>query len=55
MTIRKKMPELFLRQNLIQYLITVGLLVTMLAVPIKMILKLAFNIKYVWVTPWFNV
>ena len=48
-------PELFQRQNLVQYLHTVGLLVLMAAVPIKMILKLVFNIKYVWVTPWFNV
>jgi hypothetical protein len=23
--------------------------------PLKMILRLAFNIKYVWVTPWFNL
>jgi len=23
--------------------------------PIKMIARLVFRIKYVWVTPWFNV
>jgi hypothetical protein len=23
--------------------------------PLKMLLRLAFNIKYVWITPWFNV
>jgi hypothetical protein len=23
--------------------------------PIKMLLRLAFHIKYVWITPWFNV
>jgi hypothetical protein len=54
-TIRKKHPDLFRRQNLVQYVHTVGLLVLMASVPIKMALKLAFNIKYVWVTPWFNV
>jgi len=27
----------------------------MLALPLKMLLRLAFNIKYVWITPWFNV
>ncbi len=54
-TIRKKHPTLFQRQNLVQYLHTVGLLVLMAAVPIKMVLKLVFHIKYVWVTPWFNV
>ena len=27
----------------------------MLALPIKMFLRIALNIKYVWVTPWFNI
>jgi hypothetical protein len=54
-TIRKKHPDLFRRQNLVQYLHTVGLLVLMIAVPIKVLLKLVANIKYVWVTDWFNV
>jgi len=27
----------------------------MMALPVKMIAKLAFRIKYVWVTPWFNI
>ena len=53
--IRKKHPVLFQRQNLVQYLHTVGLLVLMIAVPVKVLLKLVFDIKYVWVTPWFNV
>jgi len=26
-----------------------------MALPIKMIAKLAFRIKYVWITPWFNI
>jgi hypothetical protein len=54
-TIRKKHPTLFQQQNLVQYLHTVGLLALMAAVPIKILLKLVFHIKYVWVTPWFNV
>lgn len=53
--IRKKKPDLFLRMNLVQYLHLVGFLVLMLGVPVKMLLRLAFSIKYVWVTPWFNV
>jgi hypothetical protein len=53
--IRKKHPTLFQRQNLVQYLHTVGLVVLMLAVPIKILLKLVLHIKYVWVTDWFNV
>jgi hypothetical protein len=28
---------------------------TMLAVPIKMALRLALSVKYVWVTPWFSL
>jgi hypothetical protein len=25
------------------------------ALPIKMLIRLFFHIKYVWITPWFNV
>jgi hypothetical protein len=31
------------------------LFLTMMGLPIKMILRIFFNIKYIWVTPWFNV
>jgi len=27
----------------------------MMSLPLKIILRLAFNIKYIWVTPWFNI
>jgi len=27
----------------------------MLSLPVKMILRLVFRVKYVWVTPWFTV
>jgi hypothetical protein len=27
----------------------------LLAMPVKLILRLALTIKYVWVTPWFNI
>jgi len=30
-------------------------LVTMLFLPIKILLRLVFRLKYVLVTPWFNV
>jgi len=26
-----------------------------LALPVKLILRLTLTIKYVWVTPWFNI
>jgi hypothetical protein len=41
--------------NLLQYLTLQFLVVTMLALPVKIFLRLLFRIKYVWVTPWFNV
>jgi hypothetical protein len=41
--------------SLLQYVTMQALLITMLALPIKIILRLLFRIKYVWVTPWFNV
>jgi hypothetical protein len=31
------------------------LFLTMMFLPLKMVLRLAFNIKYIWVTPWFNL
>ncbi len=31
------------------------LFLTMMMLPLKMVLRHAFNIKYVWVTPWFNI
>ncbi len=38
-----------------RYAITAFLFMTMLALPIKMALRLAFSVKYVWVTQWFNI
>jgi len=38
-----------------RYLIVSIILLAMLAVPLKVLLRLFFNIKYIWVTPWFNI
>lgn len=38
-----------------RYVILAFLFLTMMGLPIKMFLRLVFNIKYIWVTPWFNV
>ena len=54
-SLRKWKPELFRKMNIIQYMHLVGFLVCMIWLPVKMVLKLGFDIKYVWVTPWFNV
>ncbi len=41
--------------GVVRYAIKGFLFLTMMALPIKMFLRIAFNIKYVWVTPWFNI
>lgn len=41
--------------SLLQYSTMMIFMLTMIALPLKMMLRLAFNIKYVWITPWFNV
>ncbi len=52
---RRYNPKDYQRMSLLQYSIMVFFLLTMVALPLKMMLRLAFNIKYVWITPWFNV
>ncbi|MCI0419952.1 MAG: cytochrome C [Acidobacteria bacterium] len=47
--------KIYKRMSLIQYVTLQFFLVTMMSLPVKMIAKLAFRIKYVWVTPWFNI
>lgn len=52
-TLNKKIYE---RTSLVQYLIFQFFAITILvALPAKMLLRLLFRIKYVLVTPWFNV
>ena len=38
-----------------RYVVTMVLLLLMIAVPIKIVLRLAFDIKYVLITKWFNI
>jgi hypothetical protein len=40
---------------LLQYSLMMFFLITMMALPIKIAIRLLFHIKYVWITPWFNV
>jgi len=47
--------KIYQRMSLIQYITLQIFLITMLLLPVKMILRLVFRIKYVWVTWWFNV
>src|SRR5581483_11479060 len=52
---RSYMRKDYQRMSLLQYSIMMFFLLTMVALPIKMLLRLTLHIKYVWVTPWFNV
>jgi hypothetical protein len=48
--------KIYERTSLIQYLTFQLFAITVLAaLPVKVLLRLLFRIKYVWVTPWFNV
>jgi hypothetical protein len=51
--LRKK--EWFKQMGMIRFMITAGLFATMMALPVKMILRWTLNVKYLWVTPWFNI
>ncbi len=52
---KKKNTEWMKEYGLLRYSITAFLFLTMMSLPIKIVLRLALNIKYVLVTPWFNI
>ena len=41
--------------SVLQYVTMQFFLVIMLSLPVKILARLVFRIKYVWVTPWFNI
>lgn len=48
--------KLLARTSLLQYVTFQFFAITvLLAMPVKLLLRLALTIKYVWVTPWFNI
>ncbi len=47
--------KIYSRMTLTQIVTMNLLLVLMLSLPVKMAARLLFNIKYVWVTPWFSI
>lgn len=53
--LKRRNSPTFLKMGIIRYLLISFLFWTMMALPIKIVLRLLFNIKYVWVTPWFNI
>jgi hypothetical protein len=52
---RQKMPKDYQRMSLLQFSIMQVFLLIMVALPLKMLLRLLWHIKYVWITPWFNI
>lgn len=51
----KRNTEIIKKLGVARYAILAFLFLTMMALPIKMILRWTLNIKYIWVTPWFNI
>ena len=51
----KKNTEFLKKLGPVRCGILIFLFLSMLSLPIKMILRWTFNIKYIWVTPWFNI
>jgi hypothetical protein len=47
--------KMYARMSLLQYVTMQLFLIIMLALPAKILLRLLFRIKYLWVTPWFNI
>jgi hypothetical protein len=47
--------RIFRRMTLLQIVTTELLMILMLSLPVKMIARLVFRIKYIWVTPWFSI
>ncbi len=47
--------KIYQRMTLLQIITMHTLLILMLSLPVKIILRLVFRVKYVWVTPWFNI
>ncbi|HMK38458.1 MAG TPA: cytochrome C, partial [Bacteroidota bacterium] len=51
----KKKSDLMQKLGPLRYSIVAGLFLIMTALPVKIILRLTLNIKYILVTPWFNI
>jgi len=47
--------KMYKRMSLVQLVTMYIFLILMISLPIKILLRLVFTIKYVWVTPWFSI
>ncbi len=52
---KMRKSQMLEKLGIIRYSIVAFLFLSMLGLPIKMVLKLVFHLKYIWVTPWFNI
>ena len=55
MTLTEFNRKILGRMTALQYLTMQFLLISMISLPAKIAVRLLFRVKYVWVTPWFNV
>ena len=55
MLTRTEVRKSYKRMNFFQYATIQLLMILMMSLPLKIALRLTLRIKYVWVTPWFNV
>jgi len=53
--LKKRKIEFLKKLGITRYAILIFLFLTMIGLPIKIILNLTLNVKYIWVTPWFNI
>jgi len=47
--------DFFYKLGVVRYVLTMGLLLTMIGTLLKMFLRIAFNVKYIIATPWINI
>ena len=47
--------DFFNKLGIVRYVLTMGLLLSMIGTVIKMVLRLSFSIKYIIATPWINI
>lgn len=52
---KMRKSQMLEKLGIIRYSIVVFLFWSMLGLPVKMVLKLVLHLKYIWVTPWFNI
>ena len=41
--------------SILQLITMYTFLILMISLPVKILLRLVFTIKYIWVTPWFSI